>query len=159
METNNEEEFVINDAIVPYPVHPGSILKEELKERGIKQKDFAKQIGMAAPHLSALIHGVRNITAAIAAKLEAGLGIPASLWMGLQSSYNTDKQRLNAVNTSNLVAGYGPREAPLAALADPGPSPFYGATEKVMLTIPSGDKAMLKQLALRLGWSMTEICP
>lgn len=36
-------------------------MREELRERGIKQKDFAKQIGMQATHLSEFIRGKRNL--------------------------------------------------------------------------------------------------
>ena len=88
MGISKNDSVVLNDIFPSYAIHPGNILKEELKERGIKQKDFAKQIGMLSPHLSVLIHGNRNITAAIAAKLEAGLDIPASIWLSLQSRYN-----------------------------------------------------------------------
>ena len=59
-------------------IHPGEVLGEELKSRGISQKEFAQSVGMQATHLSALIHGMRNITPALAAKLETGLpGITA----------------------------------------------------------------------------------
>lgn len=68
--------------------HPGNILKKELKARGIKQKDFAKAIGMPAPNLSELIKGKRNITEAIAIKLEESLGIPFQNWMNLQNRYH-----------------------------------------------------------------------
>lgn len=68
--------------------HPGSVLKKELKARGIKQKDFAEAIGMPAPNLSELIKGKRNITEAIAIKLEDTLGIPYQNWMNLQNRYH-----------------------------------------------------------------------
>ena len=79
METKDDGYVVINERTC-FAVHPGEILQAELKERKIKQKDFARSIGMQPSHLSALIHGVRSVTPAIAAKLEKGLGIPASLW-------------------------------------------------------------------------------
>ena len=68
--------------------HPGNVLKKELKARGIKQKDFAKVIGMPAPNLSELINGKRNITESIAIKLEEALGIPFQNWMNLQNRYH-----------------------------------------------------------------------
>ena len=86
METRNEN-------ITPFKaVHPGGILKEELEARGIKQKDFACQIGMQPTHLNALIKGKRNISPDVADKLERELGIPASFWMSLQSSYELDRK-------------------------------------------------------------------
>lgn len=76
-------------SIIPaVATHPGSVLKKELKARGIKQKDFAKTVGMPAPNLSELIKGKRNITEAIAIKLEEALGIPFQNWMNLQNRYH-----------------------------------------------------------------------
>lgn len=76
-------------SIIPaIATHPGNILKKELKARGIKQKDFANTIGMPAPNLSELIKGKRNITEAIAIKLEEALGIPFQNWMNLQNRYH-----------------------------------------------------------------------
>ena len=88
METNTERMYLVNDITPAFPEHPGGILGEELKARGISQKKFAEQIGLQATHLSALIHGTRNFTPAVAAKIESGLdGISADLWMKLQEQY------------------------------------------------------------------------
>ena len=57
-------------------VHPGETLAEELKERGIKQKDLAKAIGIQPSHLNELIKGKRSFTTAVAMALEKELGIP-----------------------------------------------------------------------------------
>ena len=84
-----------------FPVHPGSILKEELRERAIKQKEFAKMIGMQPTHLNALLHGARSISPQLAVRLEAALNIPASVWLNLQSNYNLDMLR-----PADVVDGY-----------------------------------------------------
>lgn len=68
-------------------VHPGEILREELRERGITQKDFARAIGMQATHLSEFINGRRNLNEDLAMRLEARLGIPFKTWMSLRSGY------------------------------------------------------------------------
>lgn len=107
METRNE--------IRPYlPQHPGYILKAELKERGIKQKNFAEMIGMRPSHLSALLHGGRNISPQLSKRLETVLGTPASVWLQLQNNYNLDMLR-----PSEVVAGYNPPQKPVLALAEP----------------------------------------
>lgn len=155
MATNNKEPIVLNDAAPFYAVHPGSILQEELKARNIKQKDFAKRIGMEPTHLSALIHGVRNVTVALAAKLEEGLGIPASQWINLQSSYNLDKQRMEARRLSSLVDGYKQEPAPAATLAQPE-SPRYGLTKSFHLQLPPADVMWFKLMADRMGWVLEE---
>ncbi|MBQ0021722.1 MAG: HigA family addiction module antidote protein [Prevotellaceae bacterium] len=64
--------------------HPGEVLAAELEERGITQKAFAEEIGMRPSHLSELINGKRNVTMAIADKLQEALGIEAQSWMNLQ---------------------------------------------------------------------------
>ena len=99
------------------PSHPGSILKEELRERGIKQKAFAEQIGMQPSHLNALLQGGRNITPQLALRLEEALNIPAHVWMNLQQNYNIDR-----IRPAELVAGYNPKTSNASyALAQPGP--------------------------------------
>lgn len=71
-------------------VHPGEILREELRERGIKQKDFATMIGVQATHLNEFIHGKRNMNEDFAMKLEKQLGIPFDTWMKLHNGYICD---------------------------------------------------------------------
>lgn len=70
--------------------HPGSVLKAELEERGISQKDFAKQIGMQAPHLNEIIKGRRSVNMDAAMRFESALGISAKSWMNLQNGYDYD---------------------------------------------------------------------
>lgn len=83
--------------------HPGSVLKSELRERCIKQKDFARAIGMPASNLSEIIKGKRHVTEAIAMKLEQALGIPFQTWMNLQNRYHyvtRQRQELDAAEAS-----------------------------------------------------------
>lgn len=80
-----------NDNITGFrAVHPGEILNEELKERGIKQKDLAAKIGIRPSHLNELIKGKRSFTVEISMALEKELGIPYDSWMRLQYSYEHD---------------------------------------------------------------------
>lgn len=76
------------------PVHPGEILSEELKERGITQKAFAAQIGMRPSHLNELLHGKASFTMNIADKIQEALGIDSQSWMNLQTQYNYDVKAL-----------------------------------------------------------------
>ena len=109
METRNE--------VRPYlPQHPGTILKAELRERGIKQKAFAEEIGMRPSHLSALLNGYRNISPQVAARIEAALQIPAQVWLRLQNNYNLDMLR-----PCEVVDRAFYKAAPAFALAEPNP--------------------------------------
>ena len=77
-----------NEAPARMAIHPGTILKEELRERKIKQRELAEQIGMQPSHLSEIVRGKRPMTKAVADKLEAVLGIPSLDWMRLQLAYD-----------------------------------------------------------------------
>ena len=80
-----------NDRITGFrAVHPGEILIEELKERGIKQKDLAAKIGILPSHLNELIKGKRSFTVEFAMALEKELGIPYDFWMRRQYGYEHD---------------------------------------------------------------------
>ena len=79
-----------NNPVPVRAIHPGEILREELQERGIKQKDFAQQIGVQPTHLYAFIKGKRNLNEDLAMKLEKLLGIPYKALMNLQNSYTYD---------------------------------------------------------------------
>ena len=68
-------------------IHPGEILGEELKERGIKQKDVAQAIGWQATHLNEFIKGKRNLNEDLAMRFESQLGIPFKTWLSLHNGY------------------------------------------------------------------------
>ena len=65
--------------------HPGTILKYELEERKISQKDFANIIGMEESQLNELLKGKRPMTKPIADKIEKVLGISSSSLVNMQS--------------------------------------------------------------------------
>lgn len=153
METKDKESITLNDVLPFQAVHPGSILQEELKERGIKQKDFAKSIGMEAPHLSALIHGKRNVTAAIASRLETGLGISASIWMNIQARYNLSTRKASTPKLRTLVKGYSDYSGHNSFLNEPEPEK-YGAMKDICLKISESDYPLLLSLARRMGWEI-----
>ena len=153
METNTENKFLVNGITPAFPVHPGSILGEELKARGISQKAFAEMIGLQATHLSALIHGTRNFTAAVAERIASGLeGISADFWVKSQERYNIDKQR-NSINAPKVVSGYNNPGYQLQPAYMAQPQSAYSGTLKVVLTIPESDKELLYSLANRFGWA------
>lgn len=85
-------------------IHPGEILREELQERGIMQKDFAQQIGVQATHLNEFIKGKRNLNEDLALKLAQHLGIPYKTWMNLHSGYMYDCKALEDKQTEEQKA-------------------------------------------------------
>ena len=71
-----------------YATHPGEMLADELEARGIKQQEFAQQIGMQKSQLNEIIKGKRSINAEVAVLIEAALNIPADFWLKSQNNYD-----------------------------------------------------------------------
>lgn len=81
--------------ITPFcATHPGSIIKDELEYRGLKNSELADSIDVQRSVISDIINGKRNVTPEIALKLEVFLGQTAEYWMNLQSNYELDMQRI-----------------------------------------------------------------
>ena len=71
-----------------YATHPGEMLADELEARGIKQQEFAQQIGMQKSQLNEIIKGKRSINAEVAVLIEAALNIPADFWLKAQNNHD-----------------------------------------------------------------------
>jgi len=80
---------MIANNLVPFgPTHPGELIRDELAARNISQAALAKQIGVSASLLDEVINAKRAVNTELALLLEASLGIPADMWLNLQSDYN-----------------------------------------------------------------------
>lgn len=79
-------------------------MREELQERGIKQKDFAQLIGVQATHLNEFIKGKRNLNEDLALKLQSQLGIPYKTWMNLHNGYMYECKVLDEKRTEEQYA-------------------------------------------------------
>lgn len=106
--------------------HPGEMIKDELKERGMTQKQLAEQTGIKASVLSETITGKRSVSLSVAVALENALGIPADIWMNLQTQYDLD--------TANIAKRDNQRET-------------------VAVTIPVRDRNLLQELVRKFGWA------
>lgn len=78
-----------------FPVHPGSILGDELEARGITQVAFAKDLQVAPSYLNEIINEKRAINTEMALMLEARLGISAEFWLKMQGDYNMQVAKSN----------------------------------------------------------------
>ena len=77
---------------------PGATIREQLENRGMRQKEFAKRMGMTEKHISHLINGEVRLTPDVALRLEFVLGIPAKVWNNLESIYQDKVVRVTAEN-------------------------------------------------------------
>ena len=90
------------DAYPDIAIPPGEYLAEEIKARGISQKDLARRMGRPANAINEIIHGKKAITAETALQLEEVMPeIPARFWLNLE----TDCQLTTVlINKRNKVA-------------------------------------------------------
>ena len=70
------------------PVHPGELLKDELEYRRISQRSFALKLELPYTALNEILNGKRPVTTDFALLMEAALGVPAYMLVGMQADYN-----------------------------------------------------------------------
>ena len=113
--------------LIPFvAMHPGEMIKDELKERGMTQKQLAAETGIKASVLSETINGKRSISLSVAVALEKALNIPADIWMNMQTQYDLD--------SANIAERDNQRQT-------------------VSVTIPVRDRNLLQELVRKFGWA------
>lgn len=118
-----------NDNPAPFmAVHPGVMIKPELEERGITQKEFAKMLGTQPSHLSEILNGKRALTTELAMKIEEAIGLPAKLLITAQAQYELESANGNAAQQAERH-------------------------ETVAVTIPVSDRTLLQEIVRRFGWA------
>ena len=90
------------------------------------QKQLAAETGIKPSVLSETINGKRSVSLSVAIALERALGIPADVWMNLQTQHDLD--------TANITARDNQRET-------------------VSITIPVRDRNLLRELVRKFGWA------
>ena len=76
------------------PVRPGDILAEEfMLPMGISARALARDLGVPANRITAVIKGERAITADTALRLSARFGTTAEFWLGLQMAHDLEAAR------------------------------------------------------------------
>ena len=109
-------------------VHPGMMIKPELEERGISQKEFAKMIGTQPSHLSEVLNGKRALTTELAVKIENAIGLPAKILLSAQTQYELESTNISAAADDNQ-------------------------RETIAVTIPIRDRNLLRELVRKFGWA------
>ena len=72
------------------PVHPGSILLEDLKDEGISINGLAQAIRVPANRISLIVNEKRGITADTAARLGRYFGTSPQYWLNIQNRFDLD---------------------------------------------------------------------
>ena len=80
------------DAYPDVAIPPGEYLWEEIKARGISQKELAKRMRRPVNAINEIINGKKAITAETALQLELVMPeIPARFWLNLDTDYQLTK--------------------------------------------------------------------
>ena len=131
--TTSPNEITESDAVydlvfldIKMPQFDGIDLAYELKERNMTQKQLAAESGIKASVLSETINGKRPVSLSVAVAIEKVLGVPADVWMNMQTQYDLD----------------------MANIATRG-----NESEKVEVIIPIKDRNLLKEIARKFGWA------
>ena len=79
-------------------VHPGDILRDELKARGLSANQFAIALGVPSGRIVEILNRKRAVSADTALRLSRYLGTSAQVWMNIQAQYDLElaEQELGA---------------------------------------------------------------
>jgi HTH-type transcriptional regulator/antitoxin HigA len=69
------------------PIPPGEYLEEVLETLGMSKAELARRMGRPATKISAIFKGEKTITPETAMQLEKVVGVPANIWLGLESEF------------------------------------------------------------------------
>jgi addiction module HigA family antidote len=68
--------------------HPGDILREELRARGLSANRFALDLAVPSGRIVEILNRKRGVSADTALRLSRYLGTSAQVWMNLQAKYD-----------------------------------------------------------------------
>ncbi len=69
-------------------IHPGVILKDELRELDLSANAFAKCLAVPTNRITSILKGERGVTADTALRLSIFFGTTAEFWLNLQQAYD-----------------------------------------------------------------------
>ncbi len=73
---------------MPPVVHPGRLLKRELKARALSANRLALDLGVPSGRITDILNGRRAITADTAVRLSRYFGNSPRFWLDLQGQYD-----------------------------------------------------------------------
>lgn len=79
------------------PIHPGTIIKDEIFSVGATIKEAAEAIGISRPNLSLLLNGHHSLTTEMAVRISECLGKSAEFWLNLQMHHD-----VHSINRKSL---------------------------------------------------------
>ncbi|MBS0571443.1 MAG: HigA family addiction module antidote protein [Proteobacteria bacterium] len=70
------------------PIHPGELLEEILRDRGMSQAAFARAIGVSPMRISHVVREERPVSAELALRFGRAFGQSPQFWLNLQTDYD-----------------------------------------------------------------------
>jgi addiction module HigA family antidote len=71
--------------------HPGDILREELKTRGLSANQFALDLAVPSGRIVEILNRKRGVSADTALRLSRYFGTSAQVWMNIQAQYDLER--------------------------------------------------------------------
>ena len=99
---------LFSDLAIP----PGEHLEEVLEEKGMSKRELAQRMGRPETKLNDIYTGKKRITEDTALQLEQVLGVPASIWLGLESEYRLTLAREEERQRQEQQRGGAVQEGP-----------------------------------------------
>jgi addiction module HigA family antidote len=81
---------------MPVPVHPGLLLRRELKSRELSANLLALDLGVPSGRITDILNERRSINADTAFRLGRYFGNPPQFWLDLQSQVRPRRRRAGA---------------------------------------------------------------
>jgi addiction module HigA family antidote len=72
------------------PIHPGELLKDELREINVSLNELARALRVPMNRISAIVNRKRAITVDTAVRLARYFGTSPQYWLNLQSAYDLE---------------------------------------------------------------------
>jgi HTH-type transcriptional regulator/antitoxin HigA len=98
------ERYITSDLAI----FPGEYLEEVIEEMGLNQAELARRMGRPPQAINEIIKGEKAITPDTSIQLEKVLGVPAHIWINLESEYQL-------VRANQLELEGSEKEVPLLA--------------------------------------------
>ena len=88
-------------------IHPGEVLLEEfLKPMNISAYRLSKDIGIPQTRTSAILKGMRAITADTALRFSIYFGTSAKFWLGLQDDFDLEEAQRTKQKEFEKIKNY-----------------------------------------------------
>src|ERR1039457_226489 len=88
--TTTEEGRVMPQRRKLPPIHPGDLLRDELREIGVSLNELARALRVPMNRISAIVNAKRAITVNTAMRLARYFGTSPQYWLNLQSAYDLE---------------------------------------------------------------------